>query len=195
MPSRILAFALSVPLIALLALAAACDGDGAGGEATPTIPAATATPEEATPEQATPGVTPTPGSSIRQEDLGDEPAVTEFLASAGGEVEISRIQYGDLTQDGVEEALLVVSSGGEGSDIAAFVYGYGAEGLEELFRIIPEGGAMKVEIDLGMGQLKVIEPVYGPGDPRCCPSELRTTIYRWDGSKLAVATQQVVPAR
>ncbi|OGO53104.1 MAG: hypothetical protein A2148_05395 [Chloroflexi bacterium RBG_16_68_14] len=190
MPSRVLALALSLPLIALLALAAACDGDEAGGEPTPTVPAATAT-LEATPS----GPTPTRGPDIRQEDLGDEPAVTEFLASAGGEVEISRIQYGDLTMDGAEEALLVVSSGGEGSDIAAFVYGYGAEGLEELLRVIPESGALTVEIDLASGQLKVIEPVYGPGEPSCCPGQLRMTTYRWDGSKLAVTTQQVVPAQ
>ena len=31
--------------------------------------------------------------------------------------------------------------------------------------------------------------VMGPSDPLCCPSELRTTTFRWDGNHLQVESE------
>jgi hypothetical protein len=175
MPRRALTFAVAVLLMALLALAAGCDGGGADGEATPGL---------------SPTATPVP--DIRQQDLTAQPGVERFLASFGGEVDTSRIIYGDLTGDGAEEALVPVWSGGEGGDIAVFIFGYGPAGLEELLQYMPKDGSLTGDIVDGV--LTIAEPTFAPGDPECCPSLIRTTTYRWDGSNLVFSDVETVPA-
>lgn len=166
-------------LVAALALVSACDG----GEATPT-----ATEEgTATPEMPTATAAP----DIRQQDLTAQPGLQSFLADAGGEVISSAIIYVDLTDDGSEDAVVPVSSGGTAGDIAVFVFGYGPGGLDELLRVLPENDSLRAEIS--DSAMTVIEPVFGPDDPLCCPAELRTTTYRWDGSQLVVADQETAP--
>ena len=186
MPGRGLRFAAALLPILLLAFAAGCD-EGTSGEATPTVPATT---EEAT-------LTPMPATAtaspdIRQQDLTEQPGLREFLNSAGGEVVPDAIMYADLTGDRAEEAVVSVSSGGEGGDIAIFVFGYGPTGLQELLRVLPENRSLRA--DVIDDTLTVTEPVFGPDDPLCCPSKLRKTTYEWNGSKLVVATQETVPA-
>ena len=178
MLGRALTAGVPIVLAAALALVAACNG----GEATPT-----ATMEDTT---ATLDMATAP-PDIRQQDLTDQPGLQDFLASAGGAVDSNAIIYGDLTEDGVEDAVVPVSSGGEGGDIAVFVFGYGPGGLDELLRVLPENDSLRAEIS--DSALTIIEPVFGPADPLCCPSELRTTTYRWDGSELVVADQETAP--
>lgn len=197
MPRRALAFTVPVLLIALLALAAGCGGGGADGEATPGVsPTATTAALATTTVTATAtsaaAATETRAPDIRQEDLTGQPGLQQLLALSGGRVDASRITYVDLTGEGAEEAVVPVSSGGEGGDIAVFVFGYGAGGLEELLRVMPKNGSLRGNIIDGV--LTIIEPVFGPGDPLCCPSHMRTTTYRWDGSNLVVAHQETVPA-
>lgn len=186
MPGRGLKFAAALLPILLLAFAAGCD-EGTSGEATPTVPATT---EEAalTPMPATATASP----DIRQQDLTEQPGLREFLNSAGGEVVPDAIAYADLTGDGAEEAVAPVSSGGEGGDIAIFVFGYGASGLEELLRVLPESRSLRANII--DGALTITEPVFAPGDPLGRPSELRKTTYEWNGSALVVGGQETVPA-
>ena len=180
MPRR--AFAV---LTLLAALTLGCGG-GAGGDGTPTAaPTATAVATEP------PAGTATPALDIRQEDLSQQPGLGDFLAGSGGEVAANSITYVDLTGDGVEEAVVPVSSGGEGGNIAVFVFGYRPGGLEELLRVVPESGSVRESIM--DGRLTLTEPVYGPGDPLCCPSQLQTTTYRWDGSQLVVADERTEP--
>jgi hypothetical protein len=196
MPGRSLIVAALPVLVGLAALAAACGGGGANGTATPSAsPPATGDARTATVTvAATPGdvASPTPAPDIRQEDLPEQLGLQDFLAGAGGEVDADRITYGDLTSNGVEEAVVSVSSGGEGGDIAVFVYGYGAGGLEELLRVIPENRSLSASVV--DGALTVTEPVFAAGDPLCCPSEIRTTTYGWDGSNLTVTHQTTEPA-
>jgi hypothetical protein len=49
------------------------------------------------------------------------------------------------------------------------------------------GSGLRMTID--GGELKETVGVMGPSDPLCCPSELRTTTFRWDGSKLQVENE------
>lgn len=171
-------------IAALAASAAGCDDEGGGGAPTGTLETMEAT---ATAETDT----PTPAPDIRQQDLTQEAGLRDFLATSGGEVAPAAIIYVDLTGDGVEEAVVPVASGGEGSAIAVFVFGYGPGGLEELLRVIPESGSVKENIV--EGALTTMEPVFASGDPLCCPSELRTITYRWDGSRLVVADERTEP--
>ena len=178
MMGRLRSLSVSLLLIALAALAAGCNGGDTPG------PAPTATLEET----ATPTPTATPAPDIRDEDLSQHPALEQVLA-AGGEVDPSRFAYADLTEDGVDEAVVPVSSGGEGGDVAVFVFGYGAEGLELLLQVLPQE-ARSIRATVEDGQLVTTEGIYGPVDPLCCPSQVLTTTYRWDGSALVVELEE-----
>ena len=166
-------------LLALVALAAACNDGDETPSASPT-PVATAT---ATPVPAT--ATPVP--DIRDEDLTQHAALQDFLA-AGGEVDASRIIYVDLTEDGVDDAIVPISSGGTGGDLAVVVLGYGPVGLGELLRAVPTSRRIRATVE--EGQLVTTEGVYGPNDALCCPSQILTTWYGWDGSALVVEREE-----
>jgi hypothetical protein len=178
MMGRLRSFTVSLLLIALAALAAGCNGGD-----TPS-PSPTATPEET----ATPTPTETPVPDIRDEDLSQHPALQDLLA-AGGEVDASRIIYVDLTEDGVDDAIVPISSGGTGGDLVVVVLGYGPDGLGELLRALPQE-ARSIRATVEDGQLVTTEGVYGPDDPFCCPSQVLTTTYRWDGSALVVELEE-----
>jgi len=171
-------------LVSLATLVVACDDGGAGGEPT----------DEPVPEtaEATETVAPNGVTDIRQADLMTQPEIVDFLSTAGGAIDGTRIAYLDLTEDGEEEAVIPIGSGGESGDIAVFVYGYQDGQLAELLRVLPEGSTMSVET--GEGALTIVQPVYAEGDPLCCPSQLRRTTYEWDGTVLAVASDETVPA-
>ena len=177
---RSLRFAVAIGLVALVVLAAACND---GGETLRPSPAplftATATPVLAT-------ATPVP--DIRDEDLTQHPALRDLIA-AGGEVDASRIIYVDLTEDGVDDAIVPISSGGTAGDLAVVVLGYGPNGLEELLRVLPrETRSIRAKVE--EGQLVTTEGIFGPNDALCCPSIL-TTWYGWDGSALVVEREEL----
>lgn len=160
-------------LAGLLALAVACSDSNDAGK----TPAAT----ETAPAVAT------GAPDIRQEDLTQQPDLQQFLQDSGGEVDNGRIMYADLTEDGVEEAVVPVGSGGEGGDIAVFVYGYASGALRELLQVLPEDQRLAATVEAGV--LSVSDPVYAEGDPRCCPSQLKVKTYGWDGSQLALENE------
>ena len=162
-------------LAGLLTLAAACSDDDNGGP-------------EATSTAASSDGTPAP--DIRQEDLTAQPDLRAFLDASNGEVDPERMEYVDLTEDGVDDAVVRVGSGGEGGDIGVFVYGYTSQGLSALLDVNPESGSLAAEVD--GASLVVTEPVYGEGDPLCCPSAFRVTTYAWDGSALAIEDAQTI---
>ncbi len=180
---RLLRLAVSIGLVALVVFAAGCtDGEETPSPSeTPVVdPTATATPE---------GSTPTPAPDIRDEDLTQQAELRDFLASSGGEVNPEKIEYGDLTGDGVDDAVVPVASGGEGGDIAVFVLGYQPDGLKVLLRL--ETGRLKAKIE--DGGLETLGPSYIEGDPICCPSQFLRTFYVWDGSSLVFESEEVLP--
>jgi hypothetical protein len=120
--------------------------------------------------------------------LTQHPALQDFLA-AGGEVDVSRIIYVDITEDGVDDAVVPISSGGTGGDLAVIVLGYGPDGLGELVRVVPRE-ARSIRAKVEEGQLVTTEGVYGPNDALCCPSQILTTWYAWDGSALVADRQE-----
>ena len=43
----------------------------------------------------------------------------------------------------------------------------------------------------GLGvRIRLIESVYGPGDPHCCPSGVRTSTLEWDGTRWRVTSRE-----
>ncbi len=161
----------------------ACGDDENGGSATATRtlePTATLAP-------TVPAATPTPGPDIRQDDLTLQPGLQEYLTTSGGVVTDDSISYADVTGDGVEDAVIPISSGGEGGNIAVIVYSYQPAGLTELLRVTTQ---TSLTVGLVDGGILVTEASYAPGDPFCCPTDLKTTTYRWNGSALVPEEQE-----
>jgi hypothetical protein len=183
MPRRGPALAVLLAVALCAAAALACDDETTSG------PEATATAPEPAPTATQPATTPTQSvaSDIRQEDLTQQPGLSDFLATAGGEVQPDAIVYADLTNDGAEDAVVPVSSGGEGGDIAVFVYGYVNGTLTELLKAEPQDTS--IDADVENGQLVTTQGIYGPDDALCCPSTIRHTSYMWDGTALVVEDQ------
>jgi hypothetical protein len=175
----------AVLVVALLVFTAACsNGGGAGGEETATVPIGTGGP--------TVSVTPTAAPDIRQEDFSTHPVIQGYLDSAGGDIDPSTIIYGDLTGDGVEDAVVPVSSGGEGGPTAIYVFAYGEGGLAALLQVKPQGKSIQAAIE--NGKLVTTEPVFEANDPLCCPSKLLRKTYGWNGTDMTQTDSETVPA-
>ena len=102
------------------------------------------------------------------------------------------VLYADLTDDGEEEAVVPISSGGTLGDVGFVVLTESEGALEALLTATPQAGGVSVNIE--DGRVVAVEAAPGPDDPECCPSQLRTTVYAWDGEELAVESSTVGPA-
>ena len=181
MPGRTWTVALTALFLA--ALAVGCNGGDAGAGATATLePVASLTV-----------ATLTAPVDIRQVDLASEPGIAEFLGTSGGAVDADRILYADLTGDGNDEAVVPVSSGGEGGDIAVFVFGYIGDAVQELLMAQPAETSMTAAIE--NGQLVTTEGVLAPDDRFGFPSQLLRRYYTWDGEALVFEREEQVPAQ
>lgn len=161
------------------ALAVSCDDDGEDGAQTQ-IPT------------ATPAVTLTPPEDIRDADLSQQADVQAMLRRVGGEIVAADILYADLTGDGLEEAVVPISSGGTAGNLAFLVLSYQEDGLGTILSEVPEGGSVRVS--LKDGQLVESQPVYEEGDLPGFPTQIRNIYYEWDGEKLAVEREETVPS-
>ena len=169
--------------LALTAALAACTSSGGisvgKSSATPT-PSASATPGTAQSARA-----------IRFND----PAVAGPIIDhfKGGQITPERIVYADLTGDRVDDALVIVESGGTAGDLGAAVFSADEGGKPRLLGYIDRAG--KVEVRLAgpvAGVIVATQGVYAPADAQCCPSKLREVVLRWDGKQFAVITDQVI---
>ncbi len=167
---------------------AACGGGSSGTK--------TAAPSIAPP---TPGVTrvattaataAATGANIRTLDLAAVSDVQAAVASSGGEFQPDTVIYGDLTGDGVDEAVVAINSGGNAGDIGFLVLTPRNAGTRTLFTFIP---GTSVAIEVVDGKIVVTEPVPGPDDPHCCPSELKMTTYGWNGTTFIVESTDTEP--
>jgi hypothetical protein len=55
-----------------------------------------------------------------------------------------------------------------------------------LTRTMDRSAGSGLRMTIESGELTEVAGVMGPSDPLCCPSELRTTTFHWDGTKLQV---------
>ncbi len=177
-------FALAIALLALAA--AACNGGG-DDDATPTpgSPTAAAT-------TSTPAAESTISNIIRELDLQAVPEVQALLADTGGQYVQTNVLYADLTDDGIEEAIVPIGSGGTLGFVGFIVLTPDGDGARAL--VTEKAGGAGMGIELGDdGRLAQIEPVPGPDDPECCPSMLRRTTYGWNGAALAIVDVTTEP--
>lgn len=143
---------------------------------------------------AVPSPTPRDAQAIRDLDLKSAPVVTAAVRQLGGEVDLAAVVYWDLTGDGREEAVVPISSGGTLGNVAYLVLTVRSGVLESILTKPadgPTGGGIVMSVE--DGRLVSLVPVYGPEDPLCCPASLKKTTYRWDGSRLQSAGEEVIP--
>lgn len=154
-----------------------------GGDEVTSSPTPTASPAPS------PAPTAAPVTSLRDVDFSTPAIVGPLVDRAGGGgISAERVLYGQLIDDGPEEAIVIVDSGGSAGEVGAGVYRL-VEGQPVLQRFFSYNGRIEVRREL----IVTREGVYASTDAECCPSHLREITYQWDGSRFAVTTDQVVP--
>lgn len=147
---------------------------------------------------ATPTATASPAAQSARSIDFRSPAVAGPIIDhfKGGQITPERITYVDVTGDRIDDAVVVVESGGTAGDLGAAVFSAdsaAAGGGPRLLGYIDRAG--RIEVRLGgavAGMIVVTQGAYGPSDPQCCPSRLREVVLQWDGRQLAVVTDQVI---
>jgi hypothetical protein len=103
------------------------------------------------------------------------------------------VVYADLTADGRDEAIVPVSSGGTLGNVAYLVFTLRAGSPQAvLTRTLDRSNAGGFGIEVQDGKLVETVGEFGPEDPLCCPSVVRRTYFRWDGSRLQVESEERV---
>jgi hypothetical protein len=126
--------------------------------------------------------------AIRSIDFSQDPTTQDLLARVGsGRVAREAVLFADLTGDQKEEAVVPITSDGTLGNVAYIVLTMSSgKPSAILTRTMDRTAGSGLRMAVDAGKLKELVGVMGPSDPLCCPSELRTTTFRWDGSKLQV---------
>ncbi|HEX9122353.1 MAG TPA: hypothetical protein VF984_03190 [Actinomycetota bacterium] len=101
-----------------------------------------------------------------------------------------RVETGDLTGDGVPDALTFEDLGGSGACGIWRVVAPAIGSASQLYRT----KTCDTDIRISSGDLVIRESVYEPGDAHCCPSRYRTTTLEWDRNTWQVVDQVIEPA-
>jgi hypothetical protein len=150
------------------------------------LPAAAALP-------ATVHAEPTPSQTVFTQKLIDDPATTaavkRLLSTKAGIVD-PRSGFVDVTGDGRQDALVLVSTTGAAGAVALYVFsthGQKADGtgdqtsLKVVFRL---QSLYRATLRISGTTLSVLEPRWSKGDDLCCPKKLRERDYRFDAAKV-----------
>ena len=162
-------------------LAAACSGGG-GGEKTPV---ATGQPTRASSPVTTRAPQQTPSIDIREVDLEALPEVQATLEENGGLYVQENVIYGDVTNDGFDDAVVPISSGGTLGSLGFFVFSLNGAEPKMLLSEFPDS-APGLAVAIEGEKVVLTQPVPGPDDPECCPSLLQKTVFAWNGAALAL---------
>lgn len=131
----------------------------------------------------TPAASANPGQAFFHDALVADPrtltAIRDALKSHAAIVDPAT-QYGDLTGDGKQDAIVRVHSTGAAGVTAVYVFstdGAPKKALRVVFRNQLLYRAVTTVADAN--QLQIDQPLYRPGDDVCCPSKLTRRRYRW----------------
>ncbi|HLF79875.1 MAG TPA: hypothetical protein VJB57_20530 [Dehalococcoidia bacterium] len=100
----------------------------------------------------------------------------------------------DVTGDQREEAFIPVASGGTLGNVAYL--GFTLKDDKPtliLTRTLDRNNAGGLRLLFEDGKLVEYSGEYGPQDANCCPSVMRKTYFRWDGSRLQVEREEKIP--
>ena len=178
-----------------ITLSTACRSSSSSDK-TPTA-SASAPAQTSAPATAAPSAIVTAGSAtstlgIRALDVKAVPDVQKALTATGGQIVQSSIIYTDVTGDGIDEAIVPISSGGTLGDVGFFVLTPTNTGTTTLLKEFPPDSP-GLAVAVVSGKIVMTQPVPAPDDPNCCPSFLRHTTYSWNGSALAIESVTTDP--
>lgn len=121
-------------------------------------------------------------------------------------VTLGRVDYGDVTGDGIEEAIVTLYAEMGGTESSQDVYIYTSQGGEPVLlwkfatgdradggqrRIFAENGALVIEL-FGKGAV-IGKYLYDTEDvPDCCPEHYTRTKYRWQENRFQQDGPEVV---
>lgn len=99
-----------------------------------------------------------------------------------------QVDTGDVTGDGLGDALVFENTGGSGacgtwSVIALSPAADGPTYTKDLCDAT-------VQISMRPVGIRLIESIYAPTDPHCCPSGVRTSTLQWNGSRWRVTSRE-----
>lgn len=142
----------------------------------------------------TPGPVLTAPDAIRQFDFASSDAIRAASQFTNSTPDFQATIYADVTGDGQEEAIIPFSSGGSQGYVLYHVYRINRSVPDLILtrnadRTNPNGIRMTVV----NGVLTETSGVFANEDPLCCPSQLRQVTFKWDGTKLQIASENVVP--
>jgi hypothetical protein len=137
---------------------------------------------------------PTPSQTVFTKKLLDDAktsaGVKRMLTNKTAIVD-PRSGFVDVTGDGRQDALILVSTGGAAGAVALYVFsthGQATTGTEDattslkvVFRLQSLYGA---SLRISGTTLSVLEPHYAKGDDLCCPKQLRERDYLFDAKAL-----------
>lgn len=174
---------LAASIVVVLAVAG-CGGGGGDDEDDPTVSITAIATRDRT-SITTPPPQSTPAVDIREIDVAAMPEVQAVLTENGGIIVQADVVYADVTNDGFDEAIVPVSSGGTLGYLGFFVVTPDGETGRVILQEFPaESTGLTVTV---VGEkIELLQPAPGPDDPECCPSFFRRTIYAWNGNALAV---------
>lgn len=117
-------------------------------------------------------------------------AVYAFTDPKGKGVLGVRMDQADVTGNGIADLLTFEDVGGSGAcGTYRVVESTEGDAAEILFRDVCD-----TEIQVAGGDLRVREAVFEPDDAHCCPSAVRTTVLRWNGSDWVEVSSEVSAA-
>lgn len=139
-----------------------------------------------------PTSTPTNPAAIRSLDFANDPTLQTTLRQIGsGSIDLQGIIYADLTGDGRDEAVVPITSGGTLGNVAYVVLTLKQDKAQQILtRRLERGSAGGLKMSIEDGKLQETTAVYGAEDPLCCPTTLKRTTFRWDGSQLQVEHEE-----
>jgi hypothetical protein len=115
-------------------------------------------------------------------------AIQQSLVAAGKLTEsdiknhevVDLVRCGDVTGDGVTDAVFTVASGGTAGDTRFGVI-HGADGAILLYKPGYKVGIARHD----RRSFDILQPHYGRNDPNCCPSSFREQRFTWTGHRFA----------
>jgi hypothetical protein len=136
---------------------------------------------------------PTASQTLFTQKLIDDGAtssgVKRLLQTKAGIVD-PRSGFVDVTGDGRQDALVLVSTQGAAGSVALYVFSThgqkagttgGQTSLKVVFRL---QSLYRASLRISGTTLSILEPAYGKGDDLCCPAKLRERDYAFDAKKL-----------
>jgi len=127
-----------------------------------------------------------PAADIHGANFAGMAPLQSLAQQLNGRVNPAGVQYHDLTGDGVDEAIVPITSDGPQGDLGIVVMTERNGAPAVILTQKADRTHQGLVVSFDGSQLTVTSAAYGPTDANCCPSQITRTYYRWTGDALVV---------